>query len=262
MINAGIPSDIKCIEYKNSTEYFVYSLFSRHIVSSARQCSMHSSINIYLELLKLGMIRSASKERRGMWFRRIFKENSGYFQDWVLFVVIHIYHGCFKVLWHCWLGVRKSIRSAKIEWWGAGVVICVERGTDCLHMVQLMPLHPEIPSSLASFISRLLLPFWYGLTQVVLEKRPLNWCSSSSSSSSVLRWLHSGMRPHRSTNSFLRSLSCYRRRKTYRRMGGRVASWLRRRGTAEFCRVDWCMVFDATARCEALAARLDEPTFD
>ena len=27
----------------------------------------------------------------------------------------------------------------KLEWWGAGVVICLERGTD-LHMVQLMPL--------------------------------------------------------------------------------------------------------------------------
>ena len=27
-----------------------------------------------------------------------------------------------SVLWHCWLGVRKSIRPIKIEWWGAGVV--------------------------------------------------------------------------------------------------------------------------------------------
>jgi len=34
--------------------------------------------------------------------------------------------------------------------------------------------------SLASFKSRLVLPFWYRLTQVVLEKRPLNGCSSSS----------------------------------------------------------------------------------
>jgi len=30
------------------------------------------------------------------------------------------------------------------------VVICLERRADCLHMVQLMPLHPETPSSLAS----------------------------------------------------------------------------------------------------------------
>ena len=29
------------------------------------------------------------------------------------------------------------------------MVSCLERGADCLHMVQLMPLHPQIPSSLA-----------------------------------------------------------------------------------------------------------------
>ena len=39
---------------------------------------------------------------------------------------------------------------------------------------------PKTPSSLASFISRLASRFWYRLTQVVLEKRPLNGCSSSS----------------------------------------------------------------------------------
>jgi len=58
------------------------------------------------------------------------------------------------------------------------VVICLERGADCLHMVQLMPLHPQTPSSLASFKSGLVLPFWYRLTQVVLEMRPVNRCSS------------------------------------------------------------------------------------
>jgi len=41
-------------------------------------------------------------------------------------------------------------------------------------------MHPKTPSSLASFKSRLVLPFWYRLTQVVLEKRLLNGCSSSS----------------------------------------------------------------------------------
>jgi len=61
------------------------------------------------------------------------------------------------------------------------VVNCLERGADCLHMVQLIPLHPKTPSSLASFKSRLVLPFWYRLTQAVLEKRPLNGCSSGCS---------------------------------------------------------------------------------
>jgi len=31
------------------------------------------------------------------------------------------------VLWHCWLGVRKSVRAVKIEWWGVGV--CLEWGS-------------------------------------------------------------------------------------------------------------------------------------
>jgi len=54
------------------------------------------------------------------------------------------------------------------------VVICLERGADRLRMVmvQLMPLHPTTPLSLALFKSRLVLLFWYRFTQVVLEKRP------------------------------------------------------------------------------------------
>ena len=60
------------------------------------------------------------------------------------------------------------------------MVICLEQGADCLHMVQMMPLHPQTPSSLASLKSRLVyLSGTYRLTQVVLEKRPLNGCSSS-----------------------------------------------------------------------------------
>ena len=43
------------------------------------------------------------------------------------------------VLWRCWLGGRKGIQPVKTEWWGSGVVICLERGAD-LHMFQLMPL--------------------------------------------------------------------------------------------------------------------------
>ena len=44
-----------------------------------------------------------------------------------------------SVLWHCWMGDRKGIRPVKTEWWGAGVVICLERGAD-LHVAQLMSL--------------------------------------------------------------------------------------------------------------------------
>jgi len=61
------------------------------------------------------------------------------------------------------------------------VVICLERGAD-LHMALLMPL-PSL--SLAPVKSRLVLPFWYRLTQVVLEKRPLNGSSIAYFSSLV-----------------------------------------------------------------------------
>jgi len=47
------------------------------------------------------------------------------------------------------VGRRKGIQPVKTEWWGAGVVICLEQGAD-LHMAQLMPL------PLASVKSRLL----------------------------------------------------------------------------------------------------------
>jgi len=80
------------------------------------------------------------------------------------------------VLWHCLLGVRKSIWPVKIVWWGAGIVVCLERGANDLYMV-----HPII-----SCFSKIQhgLPFWCRLIQVVREKRPLNRCSSSTSSSS------------------------------------------------------------------------------
>jgi len=42
---------------------------------------------------------------------------------------------------------------------GVGVVICLQPGADCLQMAQLMSLHPQTPSSLASLKSRLVLPF-------------------------------------------------------------------------------------------------------
>ena len=49
-----------------------------------------------------------------------------------------------SVLWHCLLGDRKGIRPVKkTEWWGACVVICLERCADW-HMAQLMPLPPTV----------------------------------------------------------------------------------------------------------------------
>jgi len=54
------------------------------------------------------------------------------------------------------------------------VVICLERGANDLHNGPTDA--TATPSSLASLKSRLVLPFWYRRTQVVLEKRPLKGC--------------------------------------------------------------------------------------
>ena len=59
-------------------------------------------------------------------------------------------------LWRCWLGGRKGIRPVKkTEWWGASVVICLERGAD-LHTAQLMPL----PLTVSCF-SKILIGFTF-----------------------------------------------------------------------------------------------------
>jgi len=92
----------------------------------------------------------------------------------------HITTSIWEMKIPCEYPTMSKANPVKIEWWSVGVVICLERlFAFCLHTVQLMPLHPRIPLSLASFKSRLVLPFWHRLTQVVQEKRLLNGCSSS-----------------------------------------------------------------------------------
>jgi len=79
-----------------------------------------------------------------------------------------------SVLWRCWLGGRKGIRPVKnwvIRCWHAWLSVWSEMQT-CIwpswcHCHSL---------SLASVKSRLMLPFWYRLTRLVLEKGPLNGC--------------------------------------------------------------------------------------
>ena len=70
-----------------------------------------------------------------------------------------------SVLWCCWLGSRNSIWPVKTEWWGAGVVICLECSWCHCHSL-----------SLASVKSRFVIPFWYQLTRVVSDKGPLRLC--------------------------------------------------------------------------------------
>jgi len=67
--------------------------------------------------------------------------------------------------------------SYATDWWDTGVVICVERGANYLHMVQHSSwchCHPTIScSSKIQNGSR----FWCRLIQVVPEKSPLDGCS-------------------------------------------------------------------------------------
>jgi len=58
------------------------------------------------------------------------------------------------------------------------MIICLEQGANDFYMVQLMSLPPH---HLLLQLSPEWLPFWCQLTQVVVKKRPLNGCSSSSS---------------------------------------------------------------------------------
>ena len=75
-----------------------------------------------------------------------------------------------SVIWHYWLGARKSIQHVKIEWWSVGVVICLERGAYCCKWSSWCHCHPKTPSSLASIKSRLVFPFFYRLSQAATKK--------------------------------------------------------------------------------------------
>jgi len=60
-----------------------------------------------------------------------------------------------------WAAGRASC-LLKTEWWDAGMVMCLGQGAD-LYIAQLMPLPLTVSCSSKS---RLVLPFWYWLTQV------------------------------------------------------------------------------------------------
>jgi len=77
-----------------------------------------------------------------------------------------------SVLWRCWLGGRKGIRPVNTEWWGAGMVICLERSAD-LHMAQLMPL----PLTVSCF-SKIQIGFTFLVPAHLGSpgKRPFNGC--------------------------------------------------------------------------------------
>jgi len=103
------------------------------------------------------------------------------------------------VLWRCWLGSRKGIRPVKTEWWGAGVVICLERGAD-LHMDQLIPL----PLTVSCF-SKIQIGFTF------LERGPLMGCVCA-----CVAYLHTHTHTHTFNGPFSETtqLSRYQKGKT------------------------------------------------
>ena len=92
----------------------------------------------------------------------------------------------------------RSVRQIKLTYVGFRAHVKIASRIVSYRTVQLMPLHPKTPSSLALIKPRLVLPFWCWLAQVVMEKRPLNRCSSISSSSQWQYFLvFYYLRPHR-----------------------------------------------------------------
>jgi len=78
-----------------------------------------------------------------------------------------------SVLWRCWLGGMKGIRPVKN--WVVGCWRGCLSGARC--RLAYGPADATATHSLASVKSRLVLPFWYRLTRVVPDKRPLNACA-------------------------------------------------------------------------------------
>ena len=78
-----------------------------------------------------------------------------------------------SVLWRCWLGSRKGIRPVKklsgevLAWLSVWSEVQTCMWPSWCHCHSL---------SFASVKSRLVLPFWYRPTRVILEKGPLNGC--------------------------------------------------------------------------------------
>jgi len=67
------------------------------------------------------------------------------------------------------VGWQEGHSACKNEWWGVGMVICLERSAD-LHTTQLMPLPPTVSCSSKS---RLVLPEWFCFSGAGLPR--LSW---------------------------------------------------------------------------------------
>ena len=76
------------------------------------------------------------------------------------------------MLWRCWLGGRKGILPGKLS---GGMLAWLSAWSEVQTCIRPSWFHCH-SLSLASVKSRLVLPFLYRLTRVVLDKGPLNGC--------------------------------------------------------------------------------------
>ena len=76
-----------------------------------------------------------------------------------------------SVLWHCWLGGRKGIRPVKNS--SSEVLAWLSVWSEMQTCISPSWCHCQ-SLSLAPVKSRSVLPFWYWLTRVVLDKGPLS----------------------------------------------------------------------------------------
>jgi len=76
------------------------------------------------------------------------------------------------------VGRQEECRSVKVERWGVYVLICLERGTDCSHMVKLMlwPSQNPLISCLIKIQTGFyfLVPAYPGVAAVVVSQLPIN----------------------------------------------------------------------------------------
>ena len=86
-----------------------------------------------------------------------------------------------SLLWHCYLGARKSVWPVKIEWCDVGVVICLEQGVDCLHMVQ--PLSFQNP-----IVCFLINPAHWNCNRFILMTEPLQHFCGREVVQTTLSW--------------------------------------------------------------------------
>ena len=181
----GCNKPYKCLKAFSGHSYTLSQLYLLFVLMQPTGCDSSSSdvaintISHALSNLQVAVLLYIDQQ---CWVK-------SYLRWFQIKITIHIYHQLLaytinyvitklkatyvpSVLWRCWLGGRKGIRPVKTEWSGAGVVICLQRGAD-LHKPSWCHCHSLF---LASVKSRLVLPFWYRPTRVVLEIGPLNGC--------------------------------------------------------------------------------------